>query len=234
MGVSVCTDIIATAESKKMAAMAFANYKRRVSCAANFAQKQELKNKQFAADENKTVNRKWSCDEDGVHISAQWLPIPRVRTFLSAKPLFSSDNPLTKSKSAPSPRARPYIGICTLALASLTFFLMEVEDLTPTVGSPSVKNIISCSVLLSISSSFFTSLAISIAFKSAALISVLPPSSKSKTKSYALLTSPLLFGILYDKLFSSSGFQTSISSSNKITLKLSRLFSDILVNIVVM
>ena len=23
------------------------------------------------------VNRKWSCDEDGVHISAQWLPIPR-------------------------------------------------------------------------------------------------------------------------------------------------------------
>merc|ERR1711934_1289894 len=71
MGVSVRTDIIATAESKRMAAMAF----------ANFAQKQELENKQFAADENKTVNRKWSCDEDGVHISTQWLPIPRVRTF---------------------------------------------------------------------------------------------------------------------------------------------------------
>merc|ERR1712029_220810 len=66
---------------KKMAAMAFVNYKRRVSCAANFAQKQEVENKQFAADENKTVNRKWSCDEDGVHISTKWLPIPRVRTF---------------------------------------------------------------------------------------------------------------------------------------------------------
>jgi len=71
-----------TAESKKMAAMAFANYKQRVSCAANFAQKQEVENKQFAADENKTVNRKWSCDEDGVHISTKWLPIPR--SFMSA------------------------------------------------------------------------------------------------------------------------------------------------------
>merc|ERR1711973_180994 len=70
-----------TAESKKMAAMAFSNYKRRVSCAGNFAQKQEIENKQFAADENKTVNRKWSCDEDGVHMSTKWLPIPRVRTF---------------------------------------------------------------------------------------------------------------------------------------------------------
>merc|ERR1711882_9647 len=70
-----------TAESKKMAAMAFSNYKRRVSCAGNFAQKQEMENKQFAADENKTVNRKWSCDEDGVHMSTKWLPIPRVRTF---------------------------------------------------------------------------------------------------------------------------------------------------------
>jgi len=38
-----------------MAAMAFSNYKRRVSCAGNFAQKQEMENKQFAADENKTV-----------------------------------------------------------------------------------------------------------------------------------------------------------------------------------
>merc|ERR1712047_166970 len=66
-----------TAESKKMAAMAFSNYKRRVSCAGNFAQKQEMENKQFAADENKTVNRKWSCDEDGVHMSTKWLPIPR-------------------------------------------------------------------------------------------------------------------------------------------------------------
>ena len=23
------------------------------------------------------VNRKWSCDEDGVHMSTKWLPIPR-------------------------------------------------------------------------------------------------------------------------------------------------------------
>jgi len=52
------------------------------SSAANFAQKQEVENKQFAADENKTVNRKWSCDEDGVHISTKWLPIPR--SFMSA------------------------------------------------------------------------------------------------------------------------------------------------------
>merc|ERR1711872_956538 len=49
--------------------------------AGNFAQKQEMENKQFAADENKTVNRKWSCDEDGVHMRTKWLPIPRVRTF---------------------------------------------------------------------------------------------------------------------------------------------------------
>merc|ERR1712179_298131 len=81
MGQSVFAQTLTTAESKKMAAMAFANYKRRRVSAANFAQKQELENKQFAADENKTVNRKWSCDEDGVHISTQWLPIPRVRTF---------------------------------------------------------------------------------------------------------------------------------------------------------
>ena len=23
------------------------------------------------------VNKKWSCDEDGVHISTKWLPVPR-------------------------------------------------------------------------------------------------------------------------------------------------------------
>jgi len=97
-----------------MAAMAFANYKRRVSCAANFAQKQEVENIQFAADENKTVRhrmnnwiclklkvinmiswsqvaRKWSCDEDGVHISTKWLPIPR--SFISTH---SDPNPLKK------------------------------------------------------------------------------------------------------------------------------------------
>jgi len=74
---SVSAQTLATAESKKMAAMAFANYKRRVSSAANFAQKQEIENKQFAADENKSVDKKWSCDEDGVHISTMWSPIPR-------------------------------------------------------------------------------------------------------------------------------------------------------------
>merc|ERR1712113_1272685 len=90
MGVGVRT------ESKKMAVMAFSNYKRRVSCAGNFAQKQEMENKQFSADENKTVNRKWSCDEDGVHMSTKWLPIPR---FLRKNEKFFLKRKISKNKA---------------------------------------------------------------------------------------------------------------------------------------
>lgn len=59
-----------------MASMAFNNYKRKLSSPA-FTHQEQRGCCSKEEETTKTVGRKWSCDEDGVHISAMWLPLPR-------------------------------------------------------------------------------------------------------------------------------------------------------------
>merc|ERR1712055_173370 len=83
--------------SPTMAGMAFANFSRRCQNKAQGLQDQEAANNtgfkpqetdfgakqmtNFFEENNKTLTKKWSCDEEGVPISKTWAPAIRIRTF---------------------------------------------------------------------------------------------------------------------------------------------------------
>merc|ERR1712059_43872 len=90
-------------QHSRMASMAFANYRRRsqvnelnkqaqakagqdanTGCFPQVVEPQDFGAKQmttFFEENNKTLTKKWSCDEEGVPINNKWAPTFRVRTF---------------------------------------------------------------------------------------------------------------------------------------------------------
>ena len=127
---------------------------------------------------------------------AKIVNIPNSMTVLDELLPFSIEMSLSKLKSAPSPNAKQKIGIFDAELYCFMLSLIFVPDVSPSVGSPSVRKTIICCVPLPISLFFLTSFAKFIAAIRAPLMSVPPSAYKFKIKSLASLTFPFLLGIL--------------------------------------